>query len=188
MSMIDEEIIDLYWQRDEQAISQTRQKYGRYLFTIAHNILHDPRDSEESVSDTYLRAWKSMPPHRPQALPPFLAKITRAAAIDRFRTRKRFKRQSSEYACSLSELEECIPDGTSVSQQVHAQLLAETIGRFLRDLPSLQRSVFVERYFYMDPIKDIARRHAMSESKTKSMLHRIRERLRVYLRQEGYAP
>ena len=106
MSMIDEEIVDLYWQRDEQAISQTRQKYGRYLFTIAHNILHDPRDSEESVSDTYLRAWKSMPPHRPQALPPFLAKITRAAAIDRFRTRKRFKRQSSEYACSLSELEE----------------------------------------------------------------------------------
>ena len=68
MSMIDEEIVDLYWQRDEQAISQTRQKYGRYLFTIAHNILHDPRDSEESVSDTYLRAWKSMPPHRPQVL------------------------------------------------------------------------------------------------------------------------
>ena len=188
MSMIDEEIVDLYWQRDEQAISQTRQKYGRYLFTIAHNILHDPRDSEESVSDTYLRAWKSMPPHRPQALPPFLAKITRAAAIDRFRTRKRFKRQSSEYACSLNELEECIPDGTSVSQQVHAQLLAETFGRFLRDRPSLQRSVFVERYFYMDPIKDIARRHVMSESKTKSMLHRIRERLRGYLRQEGYAP
>lgn len=71
MSMIDEEIVDLYWQRDEQAISQTRQKYGRYLFTIAHNILYDPRDSEESVSDTYLRAWKSMPPHRPQAFPLF---------------------------------------------------------------------------------------------------------------------
>ena len=186
--MEDSAIIELLYNHSEDGLARLSEKYNKLLQTVVSSVLYDCGDAEECVNDTWLGAWKSMPPHRPQVLSPFLAKITRAAAIDRFRTRKRFKRQSSEYACSLSELEECIPDGTSVSQQVHAQLLAETIGRFLRDLPSLQRSVFVERYFYMDPIKDIARRHAMSESKTKSMLHRIRERLRGYLRQEGYAP
>ena len=184
--MTDEEIVALYWQRDEQAIAHTRHKYGAYLFTIARNILCDHRDSEESVSDAYLRAWRSMPPQRPLYLGPYLAKITRALAIDRFGTRKRIKRQAGEFALSLSELEECIPDHSDVPRQVNAKLLSESIDVFLQELPAIQRCVFTERYFYLDPLKEIARRHDMSESKAKSMLLRIRARLRDHLREEGY--
>lgn len=184
--MEDERIIELYWQREEAAISETELKYGRYLMKIAHNILDDIEDSKESVNDTYLKAWKSMPPHRPAVLSAFLGKITRELSIDRFRSRHRKKRWASEYAVSLSELEECVTDGDTTGQTVELQLLAEAISKYLRSLSFEARSTFLGRYYYMDSIKEVAAYWGMSESKVKSMLHRTRLGLKVYLEQEGF--
>lgn len=184
--MEDERIIDLYWERDEAAIRETELKYGKYLMKIALNVLDDIEDSKESVNDTYLKAWKSMPPHRPAVLSAFLGKITRELSIDRFRSRHRQKRRVSEYAVSLSELEECVTDGDTTGQTVELQLLAEAISRYLRSLPLEARSTFLGRYYYMDSIKEVAAYWGMSESKVKSMLHRTRLGLKVYLEQEGF--
>lgn len=184
--MDDERIIELYWKREEAAIRETELKYGRYLMKIAHNILDDIEDSKESVNDTYLKAWKSMPPHRPTVLSAFLGKITRELSIDRFRSRHRKKRRASEYTVSLSELEECVTDGDTTGQTVELQLLAEAISKYLRSLPLEARSTFLGRYYYMDSIKEVAAYWGMSESKVKSMLHRTRRGLKVYLEQEGF--
>ena len=123
--MRDEEIVALYWQRNEDAIRETEQRYGRYLFKIAYQVLADPEDSEESVNDTYLKAWGSMPPHRPGTLRTYLGKITRQLSIDRLRGRDRVKRRASEYALSLSELEECVSAGDTTQEQVDLRLLAQ---------------------------------------------------------------
>lgn len=184
--MQDEQIVSLYWQRDEAAIRETEQKYGKYLFKIACGILSDPEDSRESVNDTYLKAWNAMPPHKPQVLATFLGKITRQRSIDLFRKRNRSKRQSSEYALSLSELEECVSGGDTTEQNVDLSLLAEAIHTYLRTLSSEARSAFIGRYYYMDSIREVAAYSGMSESKLKSMLHRIRLGLKTYLEQEGF--
>ena len=125
--MQDERIVALYWQRDESAISETERKYGRYLSKIAYNILSDWEDSKETVNDTYLKAWNSMPTHKPGVLSTYLGKITRQLSIDAFRTRNRDKRKHSEYAVSLSELEDCISGSETTEQSVELKLLAEAI-------------------------------------------------------------
>ena len=125
--MQDEMIVSLYWQRDENAISETERKYGRYLTKIAHNILSDWEDSKETVNDTYLKAWNSMPTHKPGVLSSYLGKITRQLSIDAFRTRNRDKRKHSEYAVSLSELEDCISGSETTEQSIELKLLAEAI-------------------------------------------------------------
>ena len=116
--MQDEMIVDLYWKRDESAISETERKYGRYLSKIAYNILSDWEDSKETVNDTYLKAWNSMPTHKPSVLSTYLGKITRQLSIDAFRTRNRDKRKHSEYAVSLSELEDCISSSETTEQSI----------------------------------------------------------------------
>lgn len=186
MNMQDDRIVELYWQRDEAAIRETEQKYGRYLLKIACNILYSVEDSQESVNDTYLKAWTSMPPHRPSLLSTYLGKITRELSIDRFRSRHREKRRASEYAVSLSELEECVTDGDTTGQRVELHLLAEAINVYLRTLSPESRHTFVMRYYYLDSIKEIAGYMGMSQSKVKSMLHRTRTGLRTYLKQEGF--
>ena len=125
--MQDEMIVDLYWKRDESAISETERKYGRYLSKIAYNILSDWEDSKEAVNDTYLKAWNSMPTHKPSVLSTYLGKITRQLSIDAFRTRNRDKRKHSEYAVSLSELEDCISGSETTEQSIELKLLAEAI-------------------------------------------------------------
>ena len=130
--MEDERIVSLYWERDEQAISETQKKYDRYLQKIAHNILNNPEDSRESVNDTYLAAWNSMPPHRPSVLSAYLAKLTRRISIDLFRYRTRNKRMASEYAISLSELSDCVSGGNTTEEIVNAKALADAIGKYLR--------------------------------------------------------
>ena len=125
--MQDEMIVDLYWKRDESAISETERKYGRYLSKIAYNILSDWEDSKETVNDTYLKAWNSMPTHKPSVLSTYLGKITRQLSIDAFRTRNRDKRKHSEYAVSLSELEDCISSSETTEQSIELKLLAEAI-------------------------------------------------------------
>ena len=184
--MRDDEIVALYWQRDETAIRETEQKYGRYLSKIAYNVLADPGDCEEVVNDTCLKAWNSMPPHRPAVLGTYLGKIARQVSIDRFRTRNREKRQGSEYSLSLSELEECAGRGDATRQAVDGHLLAEAISSYLKTLPVQARHAFVGRYYYMDPLKEVAAYCGMSESKAKSLLYRTRQGLKAYLKQEGF--
>ena len=184
--MRDDEIVTLYWQRDERAIKETKNEYGRYLFKIANNILADFEDSRESVNDTYLAAWNSIPPQRPSVLSTYLGKLTRRISIDLFRKKNREKRRASEYALSLNELEECIPGGSMPEDEVEVKLLAKSINDFLRMQPVEARNLFVGRYYFLDSLKDVARYCGMSESKAKSILFRTRCSLKTHLEQEGF--
>lgn len=185
--MLDQEIVNLYWNWDEKAIMETKQKYGCYLLKIAQNILNDSFDSEECINDTYLKAWNSIPPHSPIRLSLYLAKITREVSIDLLRYKNRIKRHSSQYTYSLSELEECIGTRTSSKDKIDLLLSTETIQSFLNTLPEEERSIFLEPYYFMDPIADIAKHHAFSVAKTKIILYRIRKLLRLHLIKEGYS-
>ncbi len=184
--MRDDEIVTLYWKRDERAIKETKNEYGRYLFKIANNILADLEDSRESVNDTYLAAWNSIPPQRPSVLSTYLGKLTRRISIDLFRKKNREKRRASEYALSLNELEECIPGGSMPEDEVEVKLLAKSINDFLRMQPEEARTLFVGRYYFLDSLKDVARYCGMSESKAKSILFRTRCSLKTHLEQEGF--
>lgn len=184
--MQDEQIVELYWSRSEDAIKETDRKYGRYLTRVAYNILANTQDSEESVNDTYLYAWNSMPPQRPGALSSYLAKITRRVSIDIFRRKNRDKRKGSEYALSLSELEECISAGGGPEEVINAQQLGAAINTFLRKQSEEIRNVFIGRYYFLDPVKTVAQYCGVSESAAKSMLHRTRGKLRDYLKEEGF--
>lgn len=185
--MQDNQIIALYFQRNESAILETEKKYGHYLAKIAYNILSDWPDCEESVNDTYLKAWNSMPPQKPDNLPAYLAKITRATSIDLFRKRTRRKRRSSEYDLSLSELESCLSAGDTTQLSVDANLLAKAINAYLRTLSPDARDLFIGRYYFADSLRDAAAYCGMSESRAKSLLHRTRLGLKVYLEAEGLA-
>ena len=184
--MGDDEIVALYWQRDEAAIEETQRKYGRYLNKIAYNVLADSGDCEEVVNDACLKAWNAIPPHRPAVLGTFLGKIARQLSIDRFRTRNRAKRQGSEYSLSLSELGECVSGGDATQRAVDGHLLAEAVSSYLRTLPEQARHTFVGRYYYMDPLKEVAAYCGMSEAKAKSLLYRTRQGLKAHLKQEGF--
>ncbi|MGM9585070.1 MAG: RNA polymerase sigma factor [Faecousia sp.] len=184
--MDDERIVALYWERSEQAIAETQIKYDRYLQKIAQNILNNMEDSRESVNDTYLAAWNSMPPHRPGILSAYLAKLTRRISIDRFRYRTRGKRVASEYALSLSELSDCVSGGNTTEEIVNAKALADAIGVYLRLQSQEVQTAFLGRYYFLDPVKEIARYLGMSESKVKSLLYRTRIGLKEYLEKEGF--
>ena len=184
--MEDERIVTLYWERSEQAIAETEKKYDRYLEKIAHNILNNIEDSRESVNDTYLAAWNSMPPHRPSILSAYLAKLTRRISIDRFRYRTRDKRMGSEYAISLSELSDCVSGGNTAEEIFNAKALADAIGVYLRLQSREVQTAFLGRYYFLDPVKEIAAYLGMSESKVKSLLYRTRLGLKEYLEKEGF--
>ena len=185
--MDDEKIVSLYWQRDEAAIYETDRKYGRYLTKIAHNVLNDLEDSRESVNDTFYAAWNSIPPQKPSILSTYLAKLTRRISIDMLRKRTRDKRGGSEYALSLTELEGTLSAGNTTEDAMDEKLLGEAISAFLRTLSPAARSTFIGRYYFMDPLSEVARYCGMSESKAKSMLFRTRNKLREYLLKEGFA-
>ena len=184
--MRDEKIDSLYWERNELAIAATAEKYGRYLLKIAFSILNSQEDGSECVNDTYLKAWNTMPPHKPQILSSFLSKITRETAIDLLRRQTRQTRGGSRYELSLSELEECVPAGSSIEAEVDNHLLADAINAFLRSISAEQRNLFIGRYYFMDSIKEIAGYYGMSESKVKTSLHRTRKSLKQYLIKEGF--
>ena len=184
--MDDEKIIDLYWQRDENAIAQTDQKYGTYCRTIAHNILHDHEDSEECVNDTWLQAWESIPPAWPGVLRLFLARITRNLSINRYYARSSQKRGGGQTALVLEELAECLADHSDVESTCEANELNECIRLFVRSLPEQEGNVFVRRYFFTDSVAEIARRYRLTENHVMVMLSRTRKKLRLHLEQEGY--
>jgi len=181
----DREIIDLYWTRQEQALEETEQKYGRYCRTIAYNILRDRQDSEECVNDTWLRAWNAMPPQRPAILSAFLGTITRNLSLDRYKLSHRAKRGGGRLVVALDELGDCISGDLDVEQMAAQAELSRAIDRFLRQLPEKECCVFLRRYWYVDSTLDIAHRYHMAEGTVKSMLHRTRKKLRAYLEQEG---
>ncbi|MBQ3569768.1 MAG: RNA polymerase sigma factor [Methanocorpusculum sp.] len=183
--MEDARIIDLYWERAETAIEKTSEKYGSYCYAIAYNILANNEDAAESVNDTYLCAWNSMPPHRPNSLSTFLGKITRRIAIDKWRGLNAVKRGSGETILAYNELSDCIPSHHSVEQEVEAADLAEIIRDFLMRLSQTERRVFICRYWYFDSITDISNQFNFSEGKIKMMLHRTRKRLMKYFVERG---
>ena len=188
--MEDNQIIDLYWERDERAIAESDAKYGRYCIQIALNILDNAQDAEECVNDTYLRAWNAIPPSRPTKLGAFLGKITRNLSLDRYKAKKTAKRGDSLFLVSLDELNECVPAGSTgygsgFDDETEARRIGECINQFLRKQSGEVRDVFICRYFYSDSIGEICRRFGISESKVKSMLLRPRVKLRRFLESEG---
>lgn len=183
--MEDARIVDLYWARSETAIDETSAKYGKYCYAIAHNILANAEDADESVNDTYLAAWNSIPPQRPSVLSSFLGKITRRISIDKWRTRNAEKRGGGEIILALDELSDCVPSSRNVEQEVEAAILGKLIDNFVMSLPITERRVFICRYWYLDPIASICQQFGFSQSKVKVMLHRTRNSLRYYLEKEG---
>ena len=184
--MEDSQIVSLYWDRNETAFAQTEKKYGVYLSKIAYNILADREDTQESVNDTYLAAWNSIPPHRPSILSTYLGKLTRRISIDLFRKKNSQKRSAGEYALSLEELEECISGGNSTEEAVALSQLSHSIEQYLRSISQDARNVFLCRYYYLDSVKQIAATCSMTESKVKVLLHRTRQGLHNHLKKEGY--
>lgn len=184
--MEDRQIVELYWQRSEDAIAETAAKYGGYLYSISYRILTDSGDAGECVNDTYSSAWEAMPPHRPSVLSAFLARITRRISIDRWRRRSADKRGGGEIALVLDELAECVSGKEDVEKEVENRELQEKLNRFIRILPEKERQVFMLRYWYMYPVAAIAEKTGRSETGIRSMLYRTRKKLRALLEKEGY--
>ena len=183
--MKDNEIIGLYWERNEAAITASADKYGDYCHSISYNILHNNEDAEECVNDTWLGAWKSMPPQRPERLSTYLGKITRNLSINRFKKYTAEKRGLGQTVLVLSELEDCIPDQANVEQMIDEQILVKAINDFLYAQPEQKRNIFIRRYWHLFSIKDIAVAYGMSESKVASLLFSMRNDLKTYFEKEG---
>lgn len=183
--MDDNAIMDLYWARSEKAISETAARYGNYCYAIAYNILSNREDSEESVNDTYLAAWNNMPPKRPSLLGAFLGKLTRYISLDRWKQRSRLKRGGGEVPLCLDELEDCVSGRESTEDAVIRKETIASVNRFLDSLSETERRMFLCRYWYLDSVDAIADRFGFSQSKTASILHRIRGKLNKQLEKEG---
>lgn len=183
--MDDKQIISLYWDRSENAISETAQKYGRYCHYIANNILQNQEDADECVNDAYLRLWNAIPPQRPENLRTFLGKITRNLALNRWEQETAQKRGAGQMCQVLEELHECIPSLESADQLLDKILLRQVLNRFLESLKPDARKIFVRRYWYLSSIQDIATEYGMTESKVTVTLCRTRQRLAKLLEKEG---
>lgn len=186
-AMSDEQIVELYWQRDERAIRETDRKYQHFLLTVAHNILRDAQDCEECLNDTYLGAWNAIPPARPKVLQAFLATIMRRTAIDRYKAGKRQKRIDSELTVALSEVEEFLADGSDPAAELDAHELGRVISEFIRALPKRRMYIFMSRYYTAQPIGEIARLLGCSESTVNKEIAAIKRDLKEMLEKEGYS-
>ena len=182
--MDDLEIIELYFCRDEKALTETARKYGNYCYTVAFSVLNSMEDSKETVNDTYLELWNTIPPDRLTVLSAFIGKITRRLAIGRWRKNTAVKRGGGEFEATLDELSECISDNANVEKIVEGKLVVSTINEFLKKLPDTERNVFICRYWYADSVKSVAKQFGFSESKVKSMLMRTRTKLKQKLAEE----
>lgn len=183
--MEDERIIDLYWARDQIAIRKTEEKYGNYLGGIAWRILADRQDCEECLNDTWLRAWNAMPDARPPILSAFLGAITRNLSLDCYRRKHAARRGGGQVEYIFDELTDCT-GGREPFEQLQEQELVEALNDFLQKLPVEKRVMFVRRYWYLDPIGEIAGRCGVSEGSVKTALLRLRKKLKAHLRREGF--
>ena len=183
--MEDSQIVDLYWQRSADAITESTAKYDGYCHAIALRILGSRLDAEECVNDTWIGAWNAMPGHRPACLSAFLGKLTRRAACNRLEALRAEKRGGGELPLVLEELADCVPAAADPARDVEEAELAREVNRFLRCLPEQACSVFLRRYWYAEPLADIAARYGISEGAVKASLFRTRQKLRDYLEKEG---
>ncbi len=185
----DNEIIELFWQRSETAISAAADKYSNYCHAISYNILHIKEDAEECVNDTYLRAWNAIPPTRPNKLAIFLGTITRRLSLNRYRDIKAAKRGLGQVEITLTELEEVVPDtAASFEDNINAEIVTSAINRFLANLPEKQRNVFIRRYWHFRSIEEIADDYSLTVENVKQILFRARKKLKTILEKEGVLP
>ena len=182
----DEKIIELYFKRDERAITETDAKYRKFLFSIAYNILHDTCDCEECLNDTYKDTWNSIPPARPSLLQAFLAAIMRRTAIDLYKTKTRQKRISSEFTVSLSEIEDFVSNKDDTFSSVDENELGRVISDFLRSLSQRRMYIFMSRYYIFRPINEISKLLGCSESTVNKEIATIKQQLKEKLEKEGY--
>lgn len=183
--MDDTKIIELFWRRDEAALSEVKVKYGRYCLSIAMRILHDAQDAQECVNDAYLAAWNAIPPHEPMSLSAFLGKITRRLSLKKYRDKTADKRGGTNVDASLDELAEIALGEAGIDAGLTDEELSQIMRGFLDELPADERRVFLRRYFFFDSIGDICARYGFSKSKVKSQLKRSRDKLAARLRKEG---
>ena len=183
--MQDKQIVELYWSRNEAAITESQKKYGRYCRYIAYQILHDEEDAKEIENDTYLAAWNTIPPQKPDPLKPYLGTLCRRGALDRYDQKQAEKRGGGHLPIPLEELAECIPADDSGEDIVELIALRDAMNAFLSRLRRRERNVFVRRYFYMSAIAEIADEYFMTQSGVKMMLSRLRQKLKAHLEKEG---
>ena len=181
--MEDQRIVDLYWNRDEDAILHTQRKYGGLCQTIANNILGNPQDAEECVNDAYLKVWNSIPPERPESLLSFLSRVVRNISLDKYRFNRAEKR-SRGADIMFSELEECLSD-ESLAALNEDEGIVDAINRFLKTLDQENRILFVRRYYYMDSNEMLAKTFGMNDNTIRQRLFRMRENLKKFLEKEG---
>ena len=184
--MEDEKIIQLYWNRNEEAILVTEKKYSVYCSSIARNILGSCEDAQECVNDTWLSAWNSMPPHKPRQLSIFLGKITRNLSLNRWRCRSAEKRGNGQMELVLDELEQIVSGKESVEQEIDRRELLQAINDFLGNLSEQKRSIFLCRYWYGDSVKNIALRFGITENYVSVILNRLRKNLKEELERGGF--
>ena len=183
--MDDQAIVELYWNRSEHALSETSAKYGKYCYSIAYNILENSEDADESVNDTYLAAWNTIPPQKPNPLRTYLCKLTRNISVTRYHSNTAQKR-NSHYDLALDELESCLCSNNTTESQVLAKELSHLLDRFLSDLDCHSRVMFIRRYWYAESVNQIAKDFAMRPNSVSVQLSRIRGKLRKFLTKEGY--
>lgn len=182
--MEDSEIIGLYHSRSEEALSQTAQKYGGYCRSIAWNILGNVLDVEETLNDTWLAAWDSIPPQKPRRLSVYLGRITRNLALNRLKAQNTQKRGGGQTEVVLEELRECI-SGAGMDETLDELVLRDAINKFLRGQLARNRAVFLRRYWAMEPIEDIAKALGLRRGQTRTILYRMRLELKEELEKEG---
>ncbi len=185
--MQDEQIIALYNARDERAIAETDRKYGEYCTSIAQNILHNMQDSEECVNDTWLITWNSIPPVHPPVLKHYLGKITRNLSLNRHKAKHREKRGGGQVELALDELAEVAAPGQDVQSQMERQAFGEAFDRFLHALPERECNIFIRRYYHLDSVESIAARYGLSTANVFKILSRTRQKLKIFLEEEGFA-
>ena len=184
--MDDNQIIELYFARNQLAIDETDKKYRGYVWSIIINILKDHEDSEECVNDSYLRVWNSIPPNKPNSLLAFLGKIARNTSLDKYKSRKAKKRKGNDFGVLLSELEECIPSNEDVWEKLEEEILTKHINIFLDVVSQRDRNIFIRRYFYADSVLKISIMYNLRKGNIKTILFRTRAKLSLYLQKEGY--
>lgn len=184
IEITDSQIIDLYWNRNEEAIKQTDTKYGHYCRSIATNLLGNKDDVEECVNDTYFQVWMSIPPVRPNDFKSWLGSIIRNVSLNLW-NKNHAKKRHSEMGLLLSELEDCIPTSRTIEQEIESAYIASVISTWLRTLPKRDRIIFIQRYWYAEPLKNIASRIGISEGKLAQKMYRLRLSLKTELNKEG---
>ena len=182
----DSGIVELFLERNEQALVFAARKYGVSLRKIALAVLGDESDAQECENDAYLKAWNSIPPNEPRTwLLPYLSKLVRETAIDRLR-KEQAKKRAAQFTELTQEIESSLPSLNDVETEVDGALLSAAISAFLRQQPLQKRNIFLRRYWYMDSVAEISKRYSVSEGKVKTVLFRLRGDLKDHLKREGY--